>query len=84
MMQSQHGYSMYITVNPHTDFRPKKEWIGDVVREFQGIGGSRRYPVKLWYIKPIELSLWQVLLSKAHIKVINMVMTKKPEVIGPL
>ena len=88
LMQSRHGYSMYITVNPHTQFKPKPDWesSGKITSFTQGVGpvGGRKWPVKLWKIGPMDLGGWQEMLSKQHIRVINMLMTKEPSVVGDM
>ena len=36
-MQSRHGYSMYITVNPHTAFKPEPTWESSVSGTQRGL-----------------------------------------------
>ena len=82
-MQSNHGYAMYITVNPHTQFKPLVAWVADgTVKKMHAlISGERKFRVTLWKIGVIDLALWRVVLSKDHIRVCNMLMTNQQGVI---
>ena len=49
-----------------------------------GIGppGGRKWPAVLWKISQLDLAGWKDMLAKNHVRVINMLMTKAPEVVG--
>ena len=45
-------------------------------------GGGRKWPAVLWKIARLDLAGWQDMLAKKHVRVINMLMTKTPHVVG--
>ena len=83
-MQERHGYSMYITQNPHTGFTPQLQWIqaGLVTQFTVKLKFPSAVTVTVWKIAPnLSEMTWRALLSKNVIRVINMLMTKTPDVI---
>ena len=75
------GYTLYITVNAHTRFKPSSSWEPGVATEItKTIGGARKFPIHMWKIVPTNEKVMEDVVARTA--VLNMVFTKLPEVIG--
>ena len=79
------GYAAYITVNDHTRFKQQASWAASgAVKQLVGLrigSGTEKYPLSAFRIESESLDEWKRICSAAT--VLNMILTKKPEVIEP-
>ena len=59
---------------------------GKIQKLTAGIGppNGRKWPATLWKIGQLDLAGWQDMLSKDHVLVINMLITKAPHAVNPI
>jgi hypothetical protein len=48
------------------------------------ISGNRKFSVTLWKVEPVGRALLEIILSKNHMWVINMLLTTEPKVLEGL
>ena len=78
------GYTAYITVNPDTRFKPRSEWTtAGIVKRLTNVqagSGGQTFQLSLIQIEAQSLEQWSDICRAA--RVLNMILTLRPEVIG--